>query len=88
MNFQELRDEKKWIKYNYVIRVYRKGEKPTLCSAQTLSKFVDENKQKEMILHVFQNQPIKYTYWDRKALRIEFITKYSSDEKGKKIHEK
>jgi hypothetical protein len=66
--------ERKQINRDFLIRLTLDG-KTKLVGAGMLFQYVDEMTEKELITKLLNPKTIKYTYWNRKTLKIKFLPK-------------
>lgn len=67
-------DERKNINRDFLIRLTLDG-KTKLIGAGMLNVYIDELTEKRIIEKLLNPKTIKYTYWDRKSLKIVFLPK-------------
>jgi hypothetical protein len=67
-------DERKNINRDFLIRLTLDG-KTKLIGAGMLNVYVDDLTEKRIIEKLLNPKTIKYTYWDRKSLKIVFLPK-------------
>jgi hypothetical protein len=67
-------DERKNINRDFLIRLTLDG-KTKLIGAGMLNVYVDSLTEKRIIEKLLNPKTIKYTYWDRKSLKIVFLPK-------------
>lgn len=67
-------DERKKINRDFLIRLTLDG-KTKLIGAGMLNVYIDDLTEKRIIEKLLNPKTIKYTYWDRKSLKIVFLPK-------------
>lgn len=67
-------DERKNINRDFLIRLTLDG-KTKLIGAGMLNIYIDDLTEKRIIEKLLNPKTIKYTYWNRKSLKIVFLPK-------------
>jgi len=67
-------DERKNINRDFLIRLTLDG-KTKLIGAGMLNVYIDDLTEKRIVEKLLNPKTIKYTYWDRKSLKIVFLPK-------------
>lgn len=67
-------DERKKINRDFLIRLTLDG-KTKLIGAGMLNVYIDDLTEKRIVEKLLNPKTIKYTYWDRKSLKIVFLPK-------------
>jgi hypothetical protein len=66
--------ERRQINRDFLIRLTLDG-KTKLIGAGMLFQYVDEMTEKTIVERLLNPKTIKYTYWNRKTLKIKFLPK-------------